>query len=164
MVNDFVYICLSLSLSLQGWSSLNEVFHAICDSADDIQQIRLGSYITATIIMVEGIFFLIFLYFTSLRAIGLYQSCTALLIGTFVISLTLIIPYIMSTLFLFICLLIRSHFLKISEMLQTVVRKHGSSPKKLSSKIDALRVLHEQLCTTVTYFEDFFSFQVSKCM
>ncbi|OXA57719.1 uncharacterized protein LOC110847219 [Folsomia candida] len=141
----------------RGWSSLNEVFHAICDSADDLKQIKLGSYITALIIMMEGVFFFIFMYLTSHRVL-LYQSCTALLIGTFVISLTLIIPYIMSTLFLFICLLIRSHFLKISEMLKTVVTKQNSP--KLSSKIDALRILHEQLCQTVTYFEDFFGFQV----
>jgi hypothetical protein len=135
---------------------LNEVFHAICDDERDLNQIRLGSYITALIIIMEGVGFFIFMYCTSHRAIGLYQSCSALLIGTFVISLTLIIPYIMSTLFLFICLLIRSHFLKISEMLKTVVSKQQYSPK-LSTKIDGLRVLHEQLCQVHTiYFKSLF--------
>jgi len=108
--------------------------------------------------IVEGVCFFVFMYFTSLRSIGVYQSCYALLFGTLLMTTTVLIPYIVSTLFLFICLLIRSHFLKISEMLKTTVSK-TTSPK-LYSRIDSMRVLHEQLCCTVTYFEDFFGVQV----
>ena len=99
------------------------------------------------------------MFWTSHRSIGVYESSPASLIGTIIISLTLVIPYVLSTLFLFICLLIRSHFLKISDMIATVTTKL-SSPK-LFSRIDALRVLHEQLCQVVKCFEQFFGIQVS---
>jgi hypothetical protein len=108
--------------------------------------------------VVEGISFFLFNLWTSVHTVGFYQSCIAVYIGTVYLQLSTFIPYVFSTLFLFICLLLRTHFLKISEMLRTVVGKTKSA--KLSNRIDSLRVLHEQLCTAVSYFEDFFGIPV----
>lgn len=43
-------------------------------------------------------------------------------------------------------------------MLKTIMLKKNTS--KLYMKIDSMRVLHEQLCAAVKYFEDFFGVQV----
>lgn len=142
----------------EGWKSLNSVFHDVCDSANDLRKIKIGCYVTVSFTTVEGFCIFGSLNYTSLRSIGAYESCPEVLFGTAVITLTLIIPYVVSTLFLFICLLIRSHFLRITELLKTIVRKRNSP--KLSGKIDTMRVLHEQLCQTVAHFEDFFGVQV----
>lgn len=131
----------------------------MCDSADSLTRVKLFCFVGCIVIIAE---FIIFFSFSILNAVKIIEGGGfPLVIGVFYIQLTTLLPYILSTLFFFICLLIRSHFKQIAEMILTLVdREKHNKCGRLASQIDSMRVLHEQLCNAVKCFEDFFGIQV----
>ena len=130
----------------------------MCDAASDLKRIKVFSYVVTVIIILKLIGFYAATFWATHSSSAFQPNlCTAAL-ETLIINLTWFIPYTLSTLFFSICILIRSHFITISAMLRSILKKPNST--KLHTQIDAIRVLHEQLCQAVMEFEAYFGIQV----
>ncbi|CAG7829244.1 unnamed protein product [Allacma fusca] len=143
---------------MKGWAGLNEVYHGLCDAAADLQRIRVGSYIAVVIVALEHILVFIFSFLEANScSVAKCRGYLLIIVESLRINLTWLIPTSLSLMFFFICLLIRSHFVTISEMLACILKKPNP---KLHTKIDMVRILHEQLCETVSDFESYFGVQL----